>query len=126
MNFAHALNIMAHELVHHRRGDLVVNAVQIAIAIVWWFHPVVWILNKSIRRVREDCCDDSLLEAGVTHASDYCQTLLDVANLCDCRRPRTGIAIDMATDKIPLAARFCRIMDERIARRSRLSWIGRP
>ncbi|MCA9158659.1 MAG: M56 family metallopeptidase, partial [Planctomycetales bacterium] len=116
--------VLAHELVHHRRGDLVVNAIQIAIAIVWWFHPVVWILNKSIRRVREDCCDDCLLEAGVTQASDYCQTLLDVANLCDCRRPRTGIAVGMTTDKVPLAARFCRIMDERIARRSKLGWLG--
>ncbi len=108
--------VMAHELVHHRRGDLIVNAVQLAIAMVWWFHPVVWILNKSIRRIREDCCDDTLLAAQITHPSDYCQTLLNVANLCDCRRPQSGIAMSMATDKIPLASRFRRIMEERIDR----------
>ncbi len=45
--------VLAHELVHHRRGDLFVNAIQIAIAIVWWFHPVVWILifaNRTLCR----------------------------------------------------------------------------
>ncbi len=115
---------LAHELVHHRRGDLVINAIQIVIAIVWWFHPIAWVLNKSIRRVREDCCDDALLESRVAGPSEYCQTLLNVANLCGCHRPRSGFAVSMSTDRIPLADRFRRIMDQRISRGSRFAWIS--
>ena len=115
---------MAHELVHHRRRDLIVNAIQVAIAIVWWFHPVVWLLNRSIRQVREDCCDDALLNSRLTDPVEYCQTLLNVARFCERRTLRPAIAISMAADGIPLAERFKRIMDKRIARRWKFNWIA--
>src|SRR5207302_8632459 len=37
--------ILAHELAHHRRGDLWINWAQILLTVVWWFNPVVWLLN---------------------------------------------------------------------------------
>lgn len=113
---------LAHELVHHRRGDLLVNAMQIAVAVVWWFHPIAWLVNRAIRQVREDCCDDTLLETGIARPSDYCQVLLNVASLSDQPRIHPGTAMGMTTNKIPLEYRLRRIMDQRITRRSRLSW----
>lgn len=58
--------ILAHELAHVRRGDLWVNWLQILLQAVWWFHPVLWPLNRMIRRVREECCDDLLLARRLT------------------------------------------------------------
>ncbi len=33
--------VLAHELVHARRGDLVWGYLQFAAQVVWWFHPLV-------------------------------------------------------------------------------------
>jgi len=57
--------VLSHELAHHRRRDPWVNWGQLLLTPVWWFNPVVWILNRQIRSVREDCCDDLLLTLGL-------------------------------------------------------------
>ena len=69
--------ILAHELAHHRRRDLWINWVQLALTAVWWFNPVLWVLNRQIRKVREDCCDDLLLTRNLTTGQAYCDTLLE-------------------------------------------------
>ena len=28
---------------------------------IWWFHPLAWILNLTILRLREQCCDDLVI-----------------------------------------------------------------
>ena len=38
--------ILAHELAHHRRRDPSINWVQLALTAVWWFNPLVWVLNS--------------------------------------------------------------------------------
>src|SRR6185295_15350514 len=37
--------VLGHEMAHHRRGDLWINALQAVLAVVWWFHPIYWLLN---------------------------------------------------------------------------------
>lgn len=39
--------VLAHELAHHRRHDLVVNAVQTLTFVAFWFHPVYWWLTRN-------------------------------------------------------------------------------
>ncbi len=51
--------LLAHELWHIRRHDHWVNAVQLVIETVLFFHPVVWWLSGRIRAEREHCCDDA-------------------------------------------------------------------
>ncbi len=115
--------VLAHELAHHRRGDLWVNAVQLGLFVVWWFHPIYWLLHRSLRTVREDCCDDMVLAAGLATPGEYCETILRVAS----QRAGSGplaIATSMADYPHPLERRFRRIMDGSLRRSVRMGWLG--
>jgi hypothetical protein len=50
--------VLAHELAHVARWDALVNAVQILVQAVFWFHPLVWWMNQLVRHEREKCCDE--------------------------------------------------------------------
>lgn len=50
--------ILVHELAHIRRRDYLVNMIQNLVEIVFFFNiPVLWI-SSTIRKERENCCDD--------------------------------------------------------------------
>lgn len=49
--------VIAHELAHLRRWDLLVNVLQRVVEAVLFFHPVVWWCSRRIRVEREMCCD---------------------------------------------------------------------
>jgi beta-lactamase regulating signal transducer with metallopeptidase domain len=112
--------VLSHELAHHRRRDLWVNALQIVVFVFFWFHPVVWILNRAIRRIREDCCDDMLLANRLITREDCCETLLAVAR-AQVARPSLVWGVSMGH---PLGTRLVRLMDEAQVRRFRLSRRG--
>ena len=84
--------ILAHELAHHRRRDPWINWVQLALTAVWWFNPVLWVLNRQIRKVREDCCDDLLLTRNLTTGQAYCDTLLSAASKLTATGDRRSLA----------------------------------
>ena len=50
--------VIAHELAHIRRFDLIVNLFQIAAESLFFYHPAVWFVSRLIRNEREHCCDD--------------------------------------------------------------------
>jgi len=43
--------VMAHELVHIRRRDQVVGVAEAVLGVVWWFHPAMWWLTRSLRSI---------------------------------------------------------------------------
>jgi beta-lactamase regulating signal transducer with metallopeptidase domain len=55
---AQADAILAHELMHIRRHDYLVNVAQTLAETFLFFHPGVWWLSGQIRAEREHCCDD--------------------------------------------------------------------
>ena len=70
--------IVAHELIHIRRGDLLAGWLQLATQIAWWFHPLVWWSGIKLSRERERCCDEEALAGLRCDPAAYAQTLLDV------------------------------------------------
>ena len=56
--------LLAHELAHLRRFDLIVNLLQRIAEALLFFHPAVWYISRRISSERENCCDDSVLQAG--------------------------------------------------------------
>lgn len=54
--------ILAHELIHIRRCDNLVNFWQSFIEILFFYHPCVWWISAQIRREREFACDDAVTE----------------------------------------------------------------
>lgn len=69
--------ILAHELVHLRRGDAVFSLLQVAAQIIWWFHPLVWWANRQATRVTESCCDVEVLAALDCQPTTYAKCLID-------------------------------------------------
>ncbi|MGB3619083.1 MAG: M56 family metallopeptidase, partial [Catalinimonas sp.] len=55
--------VLRHELAHVRRHDYLVNAFQMLIETLLFYHPVVWLLSAQVRIAREHCCDDLALHA---------------------------------------------------------------
>ena len=115
--------ILIHELAHHRRGDILVNWCQALLAAAWWFNPVFWVLNRTVRKTREDCCDDLLLARRLTTDGAYCEALLKVAGELS-RRLLIGAASGFAQRFHPLGDRMRRIMDRGLRRAPKLSTVG--
>lgn len=79
--------ILAHELLHHRRGDVLAGWLQLAAQVVWWFHPLVWWANRSATRQRELACDEEVVAGLGCAPSAYAQGLIGVLELRRSLRP---------------------------------------
>ena len=53
--------IMEHELVHIKRGDLLWNAIALALLCVFWFNPCSWWAYRHFRQAQEIACDAAVL-----------------------------------------------------------------
>ncbi|HUW60696.1 MAG TPA: M56 family metallopeptidase [Candidatus Bathyarchaeia archaeon] len=116
-------SILAHELAHHRRKDTWFIMAENILLALWWFHPVFWLVLRSLRSAREDCCDDRLLESGIADDESYCESLLRAA--ATVRRPDLArAALGFADQFHPLGRRLRRIMDVSIKRRPGLSAVS--
>ena len=113
--------VIAHELAHVRRRDLLIGWIEMLVSIVWWFHPAIWWLRGSLRQTREDCCDDVLLAHQLAEPDRYCETLIDAA-----ARPSAAllepVALGFAEREHSAARRIRRLMDNSIFRVGRLRW----
>jgi protein involved in polysaccharide export with SLBB domain/beta-lactamase regulating signal transducer with metallopeptidase domain len=69
--------LLAHEFAHMRRHDYLVNLLQSAIETLLFYHPAVWLVSRSVRESREQCCDD--LTVSVCDRLTYVSALSSVA-----------------------------------------------
>lgn len=54
--------ILSHELVHLKRGDLVVKLIVFAANAIHWFNPAAYTLNKQISMYCELSCDEKVVQ----------------------------------------------------------------
>jgi beta-lactamase regulating signal transducer with metallopeptidase domain/Leucine-rich repeat (LRR) protein len=73
-------SILAHELVHIRRHDYLVNLLQTLVETLFFYHPAVWWLSRQIRNERENCCDDVAMALSASRA-EYGRALLAIEEL---------------------------------------------
>ena len=90
----HLRRIVAHELIHVRRWDNLVGALQLLVQIIWWFHPLVWWMNRRICREREYCCDEEVVASLNCEPDTYAQSLLDILKLKRQLRPALLPGVD--------------------------------
>ncbi|PCJ18818.1 MAG: hypothetical protein COA96_16555, partial [SAR86 cluster bacterium] len=72
-------SVLLHELAHLQRGDLLANFLQKIIASVFWFHPLVHVMDRMISRAREEICDNYVLAE--QEPLEYSEALLHVSSL---------------------------------------------
>jgi beta-lactamase regulating signal transducer with metallopeptidase domain len=70
--------ILAHELLHIRRGDLRTGTLQAIVQSLWWFHPAVWLCNGWLSREAERCCDEQVIAELGCSPAQYARSLLSV------------------------------------------------
>ncbi len=70
--------LIAHELIHVRRGDLVWSLLQMIVNCLWWFHPVAGWLNRKLSDATELCCDQETISSLRCDAGTYARCLISV------------------------------------------------
>jgi uncharacterized protein (TIGR03435 family) len=110
---AHVDAILAHELAHIRRHDLLLNALQTIGETLLFYHPAVWWISARVRAEREHCCDDVAVQT-CGDAITYAAALTELAS-ATLARPALALA---ATDG-SLVARIRRLLQAAPADRPR-------
>src|SRR5205085_9065523 len=73
--------ILAHELVHIRRYDNLVNFLHSFVEIVFFYHPGARWISAVIRREREYACDDAVLEILDSRRIVYAEALANLEEI---------------------------------------------
>lgn len=71
-------SVVLHEHCHLLRRDPLIEAICAVVCSIYWFHPLVWLAARQMRRERELACDDRVLDLGVSPA-DYAQHMIQIA-----------------------------------------------
>ena len=72
--------VLAHELAHHRRGDLIANMAALVLLSLHWFNPLAHIAFPRFRQDQELACDADVIAAkGIASRYDYGRLLAKAA-----------------------------------------------
>lgn len=71
--------ILAHELAHLRRRDHWVRVVELIVATVYWWNPLVWVIRREIHQAEDLCCDAWVRWAFPDCAKRYAEVVLTTA-----------------------------------------------
>jgi len=112
---ARLASALLHERMHHRRRDLLAQAVAQAACCLFWFHPLAWLALAKQRVERERACDDAVLREGVA-AHEYATHLMEMVRALAGRRHGWADAPAMAEGS-GLETRVRAVLDGRRDRR---------
>jgi len=102
--------IFKHELVHHRRMDLLYKYLVLAAAAVHWFNPIVWLMARAIDVSCEMSCDAEVMRNADTDARrHYAETIIDVVK-CQSKL-KTALSTNFYGGKKSMKRRIFSIMD---------------
>jgi bla regulator protein BlaR1 len=116
--------VLMHELAHIKRGDLWINLIQTVLQIAYFYNPLLWVANWVIRRVREQAVDEAVQVALGERASQYPETLLNVARLAFERPALSLRLIGVVESKSALTSRIKRMLTRPIPKTAKLGIIG--
>jgi TonB family protein len=103
-----------------RRNDWAVQLAASLLQCLYWFHPLVWVAARSLRREAERACDDLVLRAGVA-GPEYAGHLLAVARAASLRAGAAAAMARPSTLEERIRAMLnIRLNREPLTRRSRI------
>jgi beta-lactamase regulating signal transducer with metallopeptidase domain len=116
--------VLLHELFHLRRGDVWVNCSQALLQALYWWHPLLWLANSRIRRVREEAVDDAVMLALKGEAEAYAPTLLRIARFAVHRPLATLGLVGILESKKALRQRLERLVNCSLPKKAGLSFVS--
>lgn len=102
--------LIAHELAHVRRHDVLVNLLQRVIETLLFYHPAVWWISARVRDERESCCDADAVRACRGDIASYASALLALEE-----RHEGQLITALAASHGPLLRRIERLVHGRSA-----------
>lgn len=102
--------VIAHELAHLRRRDVLVGWIAWLIAAVHWFNPIAWLAVARFHAERELACDAAVLSQTRDHDRlTYGQTILRILELFPGPSPRATVAVGMLSSRGSIRRRIASI-----------------
>jgi beta-lactamase regulating signal transducer with metallopeptidase domain len=78
---AHLEAVLAHEVWHVRRRDNLTAAFHMLVEAIFWFHPLLWWLEKRLVEEREYACDEEI-SLQCSRPDVYAESILKVCEFC--------------------------------------------
>jgi hypothetical protein len=79
----HLRDVLFHELVHVKRHDLWVNLALNVLQVLYFYNPLLLVLNALIRRLRDEAADEIVLDTIGDADHAYARRLAEVATLAN-------------------------------------------
>ncbi|MDB5245967.1 MAG: regulatory sensor-transducer, BlaR1/MecR1 family [Segetibacter sp.] len=102
--------VILHELAHIKRFDYITNLFLTLIEAILFFNPFMQLISGHIKRERENCCDDWVLQYEYNAAS-YATALLQIAT-CQASS-KVVLALKATEDKQVLLLRIKRMIEKK-------------
>lgn len=109
-------SVLLHELGHIRRGDCLMLLMGRLACTAYWFHPLVWLAARQLRKTSEQAADDLVLASNIA-PPDYAEHLVGIAAQMRGFRLFGHVALPMASPS-DLEGRVRAILDPRRNHRS--------
>jgi len=77
----HLRDVLFHELGHIKRRDLWVNFVQNILQVLYFYNPLLLVINATIRRLRDEATDETVLDTVGDSDHSYARRLADVETI---------------------------------------------
>lgn len=111
--------LVRHECAHIARSDLWVSLVQRWLAVIYWPHPLIHLLNRILSRTREELCDNHVLAD--TSAPAYARILLHIGErVVDA--PALSTSLPLIGTRWSLEERIAGILSPDRRRETRAGW----
>ena len=110
--------VIAHEVAHHERRDLVWIAIAEVLRSIAWFNPLAHVIARALLASREDGCDDWAVRRTSNDPFTYARALLQSARMVAEPHP-IGVA-----GAHPMGKRLQRLLDGNATREGRLGVFG--
>ncbi len=72
--------LLAHELAHLARRDHWVRVLELLVAALYWWYPLVWVACRRLQAAEEECCDAWVLHAMPSFGTAYAGALVETVD----------------------------------------------
>lgn len=88
--------MLAHELAHLKRKDLLWNWLPTIGRVLFFFHPLLWLAQREWKLVQEMACDEMVILQMNASPSDYGEALLKVSEQWHSTQQRSLVTVGVA------------------------------
>ena len=119
------MTLVVHELAHLKRRDHWVRWLELLVAGVYWWNPVVWWVCSRMREAEEQCCDAWVVWAMPQRARSYAAALLHVLDFVSGVASAPVVASAMGAGRHVSCLKWRLKMIVSAKTPKGLSWLGR-